>query len=163
MSTIEKFEDLMCWQRARELTKFIFEITDNPNFKDYGLKNQIRRAAVSPMSNIAEGFDRGTRNEFVDALFIAKGEVGEVRSQLYIAYDCRYIDISKFQHGLKLTDECSRLIQSFVSKVKGGSRRGVQFKRVEKPSPNEALWREFGLTRLPDGSFVSKNEEEDKL
>src|SRR3990167_4054208 len=110
MASIQKFEDLVCLQKARELANFIFDITDKKEFRDFDLKRQIRRAAISPMSNVAEGFDRGTRNEFVDALFIAKGEVGEVRSQLYIAYDCRYIDISKFQHGLKLTDECSRLI-----------------------------------------------------
>lgn len=130
MSSIQKFEDLICWQRAKDLANFIFDITDQPEFKDIDLKRQIRRAAVSPMSNIAEGFDRGTQAEFVDALFIGKGEVGEVRSQLYIAFDRRYIDISKFQKGMQLTDECSRLIQSFSVKLKGGSARGLQFKKV---------------------------------
>src|SRR3989344_7326782 len=100
MATIQKFEDLICWQKARELANFVFDITDQPAFRDSGLKNQIRRAAISPMSNIAEGFDRGTRNEFVDALFIGKGECGEVRSQLYISFDRRYIDISEFRRGL---------------------------------------------------------------
>ena len=133
MATISKFEDLICWQKARELANFVFDITDNAQFKDFDLKRQIRRAAISPMSNIAEGFDRGTRGEFVDALFIAKGEVGEVRCQLYISSDRRYIDISKFRNGLALTDECSRLIQSFVNKVKGGSKQGLQFKKIYKP------------------------------
>ena len=133
MATISKFEDLICWQKARELANFIFDITDEPRFKDYDLKRQIRRAAISPMSNIAEGFDRGTRGEFVDALFIAKGEVGEVRCQLYISSDRQYIDMSTFRKGLALTDECSRLIQSFVSKVKGGSKQGIQFKKIYKP------------------------------
>ncbi|MBM4389212.1 MAG: four helix bundle protein [Deltaproteobacteria bacterium] len=142
MASIQKFEDLICWQKARELANFVFDITDNPAFKDFDLKRQIRRAAVSPMSNIAEGFDRGTRNEFVDALFIAKGEVGEVRSQLYISHDRRYIDISKFQHGLKLCDECSRLLQSFSEKLKGGSRRGIQFKTIKKPNPLDDLIKE---------------------
>ncbi|MFA4873059.1 MAG: four helix bundle protein [Patescibacteria group bacterium] len=87
MATIQKFEDLICWQRARGLANFIFDITDNVSFKDFDLKRQIRRAAISPMSNIAEGFDRGTQAEFIDALFIAKGETGEVGSQLYIAHD----------------------------------------------------------------------------
>lgn len=85
------------------------------------------------MSNIAEGFDRGTQAEFIDALFIAKGETGEVRSQLYIAHDRDYISREELEKGLKLTDECSRLIQGFAGKVKGGSSRGLQFKRVEKP------------------------------
>lgn len=141
--TIEKFEDLICWQKARELANFIFNITDNPKFKDFDLKRQIRRAAISPMSNIAEGFDRGTQAEFVDALFIAKGEVGEVRSQLYISYDRGYIDVSELQKGLKLTDECSRLIQSFANKVKGGSRRGLQFKHIPKPDPSKEILKEY--------------------
>jgi four helix bundle protein len=133
--TIQKFEDLICWQKARELANFIFDITDRKEFKDYDLKRQIRRAAISPMSNIAEGFDRGTRQEFVDALFIGKGEAGEVRSQLYISYDRKYISAVDFQRGLGLTDETSRLIQSFVYKLKGGARRGLQFKHV--PGPND--------------------------
>lgn len=132
MSSIQKFEDLICWQKSRELANFIYDITDKPSWRDPDLKRQIRRAGTSPMSNIAEGFDRGTKNEFVDALFIAKGEVGEVRSQLYIAFDRKYIDMPTLQHGLKLTDECSRLIQSFSDKVKGGSHQGVQFKRPPK-------------------------------
>lgn len=136
MASIQKFEDLICWQRARQLANFIFDITDKPQFKDFDLKRQIRRAAISPMSNIAEGFDRGTQNEFVDALFIAKGEAGEVRAQLYISLDRKYIDMSTFQNGMKLTDECSRLIQSFSEKLKGGGKPGLQFKRIEKQNPN---------------------------
>lgn len=133
MATIQRFEDLICWQKARELANFVFDITDKPQFKDFDLKRQIRRASISPMSNIAEGFDRGTQNELIDGLFIAKGEAGEVRSQLYICYDRRYISDAELQKGLALTDECSRLIQSFAEKVKRGSRQGIQFKHVEKP------------------------------
>ncbi len=143
MASIEKFEDLICWQKARELANFVFNITGKPSFQDIDLKRQIRRAAVSPMSNIAEGFDRGTRPEFIDALFIAKGEVGEVRSQIYIAHDRRYIDISTFREGLKLTDECSRLIQSFANKVKGGSKRGLQFKHTQKPDPGKEILKQY--------------------
>lgn len=135
MTTVQRFEDLLCWQKCRQLANFVFDITDQPIFRDPDLKRQIRRAAVSPMSNIAEGFDRGTQAEFVDALYIAKGEVGEVRSQLYVASDRRYVEISKFREGLQLTDECSRLIQSFAEKVKGGGHRGLQFKRVKRADP----------------------------
>ncbi len=160
MSTVEKFEDLLCWQKARELVKFVYEISKSRNFAyDRGLVNQITRASVSVMSNIAEGFDRATQNEFVDALFIAKGEAGEVRSQLYVAHDLRYIDISKFQYGLKLTDECSRLIQSFVQKVKAGSRRGLQFKHVTHRNIDMSTYQKHGLIRLPDGRFVRKDED----
>lgn len=141
MATIKQFEDLVCWQRARELANFVFDITDSPSFRDIDLKRQIRRAAISPMSNIAEGFDRGTRNEFVDALYIAKGEVGEVRAQLYVSLDRRYISSEVLEEGLRLTDECARLIQSFADKVKGGAHRGVQFKVPEKKDALEELVR----------------------
>ena len=139
MASIQKFEDLVCWQKARELANFIFDITDRKEFRDIDLKRQIRRAVISPMSNIAEGFDRGTRNEFVDALFIAKGEIGEVRSQLIISFDRKYIDISTYRQGLNLTDECSRLVQSFADKVKGGARKGIQFKQVKKQDPMKEI------------------------
>lgn len=143
MASIKRFEDLVCWQKARELANFIFDITDRKEFRDIDLKRQMRRAAISPMSNIAEGFDRGTRNEFIDALFIAKGEIGEVRSQLIISFDRKYIDISTYERGLSLTDECSRLIQSFADKVKGGARKGIQFKQVKKQDPAEEIIRNY--------------------
>lgn len=145
MVTIQKFEDLVCWQKARELANFIYNVTDKRDFKDYALKNQIRRAAVSPMSNIAEGFDRATRNEFIDALFIAKGEVGEVRSQLYLAFDRKYFDILTFRNGLQLTDECSRLIQSFSEKLKAGGHRGLQFKRIPLKDKLDEFLKEQGF------------------
>ncbi|MBI2623803.1 MAG: four helix bundle protein [Candidatus Liptonbacteria bacterium] len=143
MASIQKFEDLICWQRSRELANFVFNVTDVPKFKDFDLKRQIRRAAISPMSNTAEGFNRGTQAEFVDALFIAKGEVGEVRSQFYIAHDRGYIDMAQFEKGIQLTDECSRLIHSFSEKVKGSSRRGLQFKHVLKPDPDKELIKRY--------------------
>ena len=143
MATIKSFEDLICWQKSRELANFVFDITDRPQFKDFDLKRQIRRASISPMSNIAEGFDRGTQAELVDAFFIAKGECGEVRSQLYIAFDRKYINENDFQKGLFLTDECSRLIQSFTEKVKGGSRRGLQFKHIPKPDAAKDIIKQF--------------------
>lgn len=128
MATVQKFEDLICWQKARELTKFIYNISRYQYF-DIGLANQIQRAAVSVMSNIAEGFDRATKFELINYFYIAKGSAGEVKSQLYIAYDCGYIDMSKFQYGIGLYDECSKLIQSFIYKVKSGGKDGLQFKR----------------------------------
>lgn len=142
MASIQKFEDLICWQKARELANFIFDITDKASFRDFDLKRQIRRAAISPLSNIAEGFDRGTQAEFVDALYIAKGECGEVRSQLYIAYDRKYLSEEELKKGMGLTDECSRLIQSFAYKVKGGSARGIQFKRIPRIDPMKEFLKE---------------------
>ena len=140
MATIQKFEDLIMWQRSRELVRFIYEISKYQNFeRDYGLQDQIRRASVSVMSNIAEGFDRGTKQEFLNYLFIAKGSCGEVKSQLYIAHDIGYIDISKFQKGIGLSDEVARLIQSFVSKLKQGGEIGLQYK-IEDGAKDFNAW-----------------------
>src|SRR5205807_8374047 len=89
---IEKFEDFIAWQKARSLTREIYKITNLPAFsRDFGLKDQIRRAAVLIMSNIAEGFERGRTSEFHQFLSIAKGSCAELRSQLYIALDADYI------------------------------------------------------------------------
>ena len=90
MATIQTFEDLICWQKARLLTKEIYKIFKDLNIQkiqDRGLQDQIQRASVSIMSNIAEGFERGTKQEFLNYLFIAKGSAGEVRAQLYVALD----------------------------------------------------------------------------
>ena len=88
MSTIDKFEDMEVWQNARSITKKTYICSGSGQFsKDYGLRDQIQRAAVSIMSNIAEGFERGSNKEFIQFLFIAKGSAGEVRSQLYVALD----------------------------------------------------------------------------
>ena len=147
MTTVQKFEDLICWQRARELTKFVYDISKYRdgnmskygNFSsDKGLVDQIRRAAVSVMSNIAEGFDRATKFELINYFYIAKGSCGEVRSQLYIALDNKYIDISTFRHGIGLCDECSRFIESFIYKVKSGGKEGLQFKREKTKRQLEA-------------------------
>lgn len=140
MASIQKFEDLICWQKARELTKEIYKAFKN--CPDFGLTDQIRRAAVSIMSNIAEGFERGTQMEFLNYLFIAKGSAGEVRAQLYAALDTGYLNIEMFKYLKNLAEECSRLIQSFAEKVKGGSRRGLQFKHVRKPDPGIEIIRQ---------------------
>ncbi len=156
MATIQKFEDLICWQRARELTKFVYEISRFRNFEmDRGLQDQIRRASVSVMSNIAEGFDRATKFELINYFYIAKGSCGEVRSQLYIAQDVGYIDISKFRYGIGLCDECSRLIQSFIYKVKSGGKEGIQFKRekTKRQIENEKFLEDIRVKYLkkPEG------------
>ena len=99
MATINKYEEIVGWQKARELTKFIYALSGQGKFtRDFGLKDQIRRAAVSIMSNIAEGFERGGTGEFIQFLSIAKGSVGEVITQLHIAYDLKYLDYKEFEH-----------------------------------------------------------------
>ena len=108
---IERFEDLIAWQKARQLTKRIYGISKTGEFsKDFGLRDQIRRASVSIMSNIAEGFERGGRSEFHQFLVIAKGSCAELRSQLYVALDVEYIDLTVFEEVSRLAIEVSRLV-----------------------------------------------------
>jgi len=97
MTRIEKFEDIEAWQRARVLCREIYKVTAQENFgRDRGLCGQIRRAAVSVMSNIAEGFERGGNKEFLNFLSVAKGSAGEVRVQLYIALDAGFLSEPEF-------------------------------------------------------------------
>ncbi|MEK7615706.1 MAG: four helix bundle protein [Patescibacteria group bacterium] len=127
MATITKFEDLICWQKARELTRGIYHAL--LNCRDYGFRDQIQRAVVSILSNIAEGFERGTRDEFINYLFIAKGSAGEVRAQLYVALDAGYIDKNVFEILTNLTMDCSRLTHKLAMSIRSSAVRGHQFKR----------------------------------
>jgi four helix bundle protein len=128
VAKIERFEDIETWQRARELAKQIYKISnDGPFARDFGLRDQIRRAAVSIMSNIAEGFERGSNKEFIQFLYIAKGSAGEVRAQLYVALDQGYIDRKNFTSLNRDAAEISRMISGFItylsrSNFKGGKR-----------------------------------------
>ena len=113
---IERFEDIKAWQEARVLVKIIYDaIKSNKNFTgDYKFREQIHSAAVSAMSNIAEGFSRRSTKEFVQFLFIAKGSVAEVQSQLYISLDQNYINEEEFNELYSKADEVARLISGFV-------------------------------------------------
>lgn len=111
MSRIERFEDLIAWQKARWLTKEIYMVTRKGSFaKDFGLSQQIQKAAVSVMSNIAEGFERGSRKEFCRFLAIAKSSCAEVRAQLYIAFDIGYLEQIEFERLLAQAEEVGRII-----------------------------------------------------
>ncbi len=118
MSHITRFEELIAWQKARTLTKEIYKITRQGAFaKDYGLTNQIQRAAVSIMSNIAEGFERNKRGEFHQFLSIAKSSCAEVRSQLYVAVDCEYINQKDFERLMAQADEVARILGALRARV----------------------------------------------
>jgi four helix bundle protein len=97
MESFQRFEDIKAWQKARELTRQIYEVTDDRQFyKDFGLRDQIRRAAVSIMANIAGGFGRKTNKEFANFLVISHGSSAETQSHLYISLDLNYISQEKF-------------------------------------------------------------------
>ena len=129
MATIERYEDIQGWQKARELTNFVYAVTKQRTFaRDFGLKDQIRRAAISIMSNIAEGFERGGRGEFIQFLSIAKASAGEVQSQLYIALDQQYVTTDQFNQGHKLCDETMRLIGGFIAYLRKSPMKGSKYK-----------------------------------
>lgn len=111
MSKIERFEDLIAWQKARVLTNAIYQATRKEAFvKDFGLSGQIQRAAVSIMLNTAEGFERDSPNEFHHFLIIARASCAEVRSQLYVAYDIGYLEEGEFDQLMSQTLEVARII-----------------------------------------------------
>ncbi len=122
---IERFEDLIAWQKARKLTQLIYQVSRRGAFaKDFGLSGQIQRSAVSIMSNISEGFERGGRGEFHQFLSIAKASCADVRSQLYVAFDVGYLNQNEFDHLLAQAEEVARIV--------GGLRVSVQKQRKAK-------------------------------
>jgi four helix bundle protein len=134
----KSFEEMAVWQRARELVKFIYLITKNKDFcKDFSLTDQIRRAAVSVMSNIAEGFERGSNAEFIQFLYIAKGSCGEVRTQLYAAIDQSYITSDDFKSGKELCVDISGQISGLIQYLKGSRLKGEKFKTEFKSFRDE--------------------------
>jgi four helix bundle protein len=125
---IGRFEDLIAWQKARMLTQVIYQVTKQEAFaKDLALSRQIQRAAVSIMSNIAEGFERGGRRGFRQFLSTAKASCAEVRSQLYVALDVGYLDEPDFRRLLAQAEEIGRIIGGLrVSMDRPGSAQRIQ-------------------------------------
>jgi four helix bundle protein len=120
MATARQFEDLKVWQDARQVVGAIYAASKPRGFQsDSSLRDQIRRAAISTMSNIAEGFDRGTRKEFIQFLNIAKGSNGEVRSQLCIALDQKYIGETEFTALQATTLSLSKQLAAFIRYLEG--------------------------------------------
>jgi len=109
---IEKFEEIISWQKGKELTITIYSVFKN--CKDFSFKNQIERASVSVMNNIAEGFERRTNKELRNFLFIAKGSAGEVRSMLNLGLELGYIQKEDFKKMYNLTIEISRLLSGLI-------------------------------------------------
>lgn len=129
MARIEKFEDIDSWKAAREATKLVYAASSSGMFaKDFALCNQIRRASVSILSNIAEGFERDGNKEFLQFLAVAKGSCGEVRAQLYVALDQKYIDEKQFAEISNKLAETSRLISGFMKYLQQSELRGNKFK-----------------------------------
>ena len=119
MAKIERFEDLICWQKARELVKKIYRVTLSDKIsKDFVLKDQLRRAGISIMLNISEGFARRTNKDFSKFFYIAHGSAAEVQSALYVAKDLSYIKESDFEELYNDANEISKIISGLLKKLR---------------------------------------------
>lgn len=129
MAKIQCFEEIEAWQKAREITKEIYFVTSEGEIaKDFVLKDQLRRASLSIMANIAEGFERGGNREFRQFLAMAKGSAGELKALLYTALDVGLMTQKQFQHLKDLTEQISRLLAGFLRYLKNSDHKGIKFK-----------------------------------
>jgi four helix bundle protein len=120
MPTIKRFEDIEVWQDARKLVTLIYTVTAQGTFaKDFSLRDQLRRSSLSVMSNIAEGFERKGRNEFIHFLYIAKASAGEMRSQLYTALDLAYVKQDTFTELYQSALSISGKLANFIKYLEG--------------------------------------------
>ena len=133
--TVQNFEDLNVWKQARLLTQEIYRLTKTEKFsRDFGLRDQIQRAAISVMSNIAEGFERGGNQEFSQFLYVAKASCGEVRSQLYVALDQGYVTYDETEKLRQSFKRLSGMISNLITYMRQSEMRGEKFIR-SKSSP----------------------------
>ncbi|MGB0789127.1 MAG: four helix bundle protein [Marinirhabdus sp.] len=116
MAKFNSFEEIKSWEKARELNKEIYRITNQNNSfsKDFGLRDQIRKSSISISSNIAEGFERGSTKDFLCFLYIAKASAGEFRSQLYLSFDLKYLREEEFKNLSFRANEVSKLISGLI-------------------------------------------------
>ncbi|PKM45887.1 MAG: four helix bundle protein [Gammaproteobacteria bacterium HGW-Gammaproteobacteria-1] len=128
MAQIERFEQLEVWKLAREMAQYIYALTECRKIaQDYALRDQMRRAAISVLSNIAEGFERGGNKEFVQFLYIAKGSAGELRAQTYVAQDMKYWSSQECQELRVRLERISRLLSGLICYLRGSGMKGERF------------------------------------
>ena len=132
MATVHRFEDLEIWQLARKLYQRISKLAEKiKKNHDYRFADEMKAAAGSIMDNIAEGFERNSRLEFLNSLSISKGESGELKSQLYRATDDSYLDKDEFDELYEDTDKVSKKIANFIKYLNGTQIKGLKFKNME--------------------------------
>lgn len=135
MATILKFEDIIAWQKALELSDIIYSHSNKEKFsKDFGLRDQMRRASISVVSNITEGFEREGNNQFIFFLLVAKASAGELRAQLYIARNQNYISMNEFEIINQKVIEVSKTISGFISYLRTQKKNDLDAKKLSKHS-----------------------------
>lgn len=128
MAKIERFEDIAAWQKARLLVKTLYQVTSGGAFaRDLALRHQVRRAAISILSNIAEGFERDGNKEFAQFLSVSKGSCGELRAQLYVAVDQGYLSEEQFDSLTAQALEISRMIAGLIRYLRRSEKLGRKF------------------------------------
>lgn len=129
MSAVKKFEDLEVWIAAKDFCVTIYKITENENLKrDFGLKDQIRRASISILSNISEGFERNGNKEFIQFLSYSKGSAGEVRAQLYVIKELNFITENEFVELNDKITQISKMLSGFINYLKQSELKGSKYK-----------------------------------
>lgn len=137
MAGITRFEEIEAWKTARQLTNKVYELSNQTGFnRDFGLRDQIRRASVSAMSNIAEGFESRTDVQFINFLGMAKASAGEVRAQLYVALDQKYIAEEQFKEAYSLAESCARQIANFIAYLEANPRK----RRISDDEADYEVW-----------------------
>ena len=136
MATITRFEDIEGWKKARELAQTVYQLTDSTAIaRDFGLRDQLRRAAVSVMANIAEGFGRGGNREFILFLGHARGSCAELKSHFYVALDAGLLSKQGFARLYELASEMEGLVSGFMKYLQNSEARGRKFKNVDNREP----------------------------
>jgi four helix bundle protein len=131
MATFQRFNEIEAWQKARELTREVYIVSSRGLFsKDFGLRDQIRRASVSIMANIAEGFERDGSQEFVQFLAVAKGSAAEVVSHLYVVMDQGYVTPAQFERLAALATEVGRMIAALMNYLRRSGTKGLKYKAI---------------------------------
>ncbi len=124
----KRFEDLEVWINSKELSVLIYKVTNGDDFKkDFGLRDQLRRASISIVSNIAEGFERNGNKEFIQFLSLSKGSAGEIRAQLYVANELGYINEEDFRSLLEKTVLISKMLSGFMNYLRQSDMKGAKF------------------------------------
>ncbi|MCY3018968.1 MAG: four helix bundle protein [Planctomycetota bacterium] len=154
MATIRRFEDLEAWKAARKLAQMVYQVTKDRAFSpDPDLRRQMRKAAVSAVSNTAEGFERGGRAEFINFLSIAKGSVAEIQAQLYVALDQAYVTQQQFHEVQAQGDSTKRLIAGLMQYLQASDLKGEKFRR---PTSRAANQKPETTNHKPEGRYATR-------